>query len=77
VADQYPLLHLPDVEGTEMTKQYSYDREVIKDFIQFLSDEHKCAVVCFPDEFAANSYVNYRFVNVSEILEEFIEGRKQ
>jgi len=59
-----------------MTKEYSHYREVIKDFIRFLSDEHKCAVVCFPDEFAANSYVNYKFINVLEILEEFIEGRK-
>jgi len=60
-----------------MTKEYSHDREVIKDFIRFLSDEHKCAVVAFPDEFAANSYVNYKFVNVSDILEEFLEGREQ
>lgn len=59
-----------------MTKEYSHDREVIKDFIRFLSDEHKACVVSFPDEFAANSYVSYRFVNVSHILEEFIEGRK-
>jgi len=59
-----------------MTKEYSHDREVIKDFIRWISDEHKCAIVAFPDEFAANSYVNYQFVNVSEILEEFIEGRK-
>jgi hypothetical protein len=60
-----------------MTKQYSHDREVIKDFIRWASDEHKCAVVCFPDEFAASAYVNYKFINVSEILEEFIEGRGQ
>ena len=60
-----------------MTKEYSHDREVIKDFIRFLSDEHKCAVVCFADEFAAHQYVNYRFVNVSELVEEFIEGRNQ
>lgn len=59
-----------------MTKPYSYDREVIKDFVRFLSDEHKCCVVQFPDEFAANSYVNYKFINVSELLEEFLEGRK-
>jgi hypothetical protein len=62
---------------SDVTKQYSHNREVIKDFIRFLSDEHKCAVVCFPDEFAANSYVNYRFVNVSELVVEFIEGRKK
>jgi len=58
-----------------MTKEYSHDREVIKDFIRFLSDKHKACVVQFPDEFAASQYVNYRFVNVSELLEEFIEGR--
>jgi hypothetical protein len=60
-----------------MTKQYSHDREVIKDFIRFLSNEHKSCVVCFPDEFAASAYVNYQFVNVSELVEEFIEGRKK
>jgi hypothetical protein len=59
-----------------MTKEYSHDREVIKDFIRWISDEYKCAVVSFPDEFAASAYVNYRFVNVSDILEEFLEGRK-
>lgn len=60
-----------------MTKQYSHDREVIKDFVRFLSDEHKACVVQFPDEFAASAYVNYRFVNVSDILEEFLERRNQ
>lgn len=59
-----------------MTKEYSHDREVIKDFIRWISDEHKCAVVCFPDEFAASQYVNYRFVNVSELAEEFLEKKK-
>ena len=59
-----------------MTKQHSHDREVIKDFIRWISDQHKCALVQFPDEFAASQYVNYRFVNVSDILEEFLEGRK-
>lgn len=58
-----------------MTKQYSHDREVIKDFIRWISDERRCAVVSFPDEFAASAYVNYRFINVSDILEEFLEGR--
>lgn len=56
-----------------MIMEHSHDREVIKDFIHFLSDEHKACVVQFPDEFTANSYVNYRFVNVSELLEEFLE----
>jgi hypothetical protein len=59
-----------------MTQQYSHDRQVIKDFIRWASDTHKCALVAFPDEFAASAYVNYRFINISEILEEFIEGRK-
>jgi hypothetical protein len=59
-----------------MTKQYSHDREVIKDFIRYISDEHKCCIVQFPDEFAAAQYVNYKFVNVSELLDEFIKERK-
>lgn len=60
-----------------MTKQHSHDREVIKDFIRWASDTHKCAMVSFPDEFAASAYVNYKFINVSEILDEFLEVRKQ
>lgn len=59
-----------------MTTEYSYEKQLIKDFIRFLSDEHKACVVQFPDEFASCQYVNYRFVNVSELVEEFIEGRK-
>lgn len=59
-----------------MPQGYSDDRELIKDFIKWASDQHKCALVQFPDEFAASQYVNYRFVNVSELMEEFIEGRK-
>ena len=55
-----------------MTKQYSNDRELIKDFIKWASDQHKCAVVEFPDEFAASQYVNYRFVNVGDLIEEFL-----
>lgn len=58
-----------------MMQQYSHDREVIKDFIRFLSDEHKYCIVQFPDEFAANSYVNYKFINVSQLLDQFIEER--
>lgn len=58
-----------------MTKQYSHDREVIKDFIRFLSDQHKACVVQFPNEFASSQYVNYRFISVSDVLEEFLEGR--
>ena len=60
-----------------MTKQYSHDREVIKDFIRWISDTHKCAIVSFPDEFATSQYVNYKFINVSELLEEFLEGRNK
>ena len=55
---------------------YNHDKQLIKDFIKWSSDTHKCAIVAFPDEFAANSYVNYKFINVSELVEEFLEGRK-
>lgn len=60
-----------------MTKQYSHDREVIKDFIRWASDTHKCALVQFPDEFASCQYVNYRFINNGQLIEEFIERRKK
>lgn len=56
---------------------YSPEKQLIKDFIRWASDTHKCCVVQFPDEFAANSYVNYKFVNVTEMLDEFIEQRKE
>lgn len=56
-----------------MTIEYSPEKQLIKDFIHYISDSHKCCVVQFPDEFAANSYVNYKFVNVSELLGQFIE----
>lgn len=59
-----------------MTSTYSPEKQLIKDFIRWASDTHKCAIVSFPDEFAANSYVNYKFVNVTEILNEFIKERK-
>lgn len=59
-----------------MTTQYCTDKQLIKDFIRYISDEHKCCIVQFPDEFAANSYVNYRFVNVCDLLDQFIEERK-
>lgn len=59
-----------------MSTEYSADKQLIKDFIGWASDVHKCAVVQFPDEFAANSYVNYKFINVTEILDEFIRERK-
>lgn len=59
-----------------MTTQYSPDKQLIKDFIRYISDNHKCAIVAFPDEFAANSYVNYKFVNVTELLDEFIKEKE-
>lgn len=59
-----------------MTKEYSPDKQLIQDFIRFLSDEHKAGIVQFPDEFAAHQYVSYRFVNTCEIVEDFIERRK-
>lgn len=59
-----------------MTAQYSSDKQLIKDFIHYISDNHKCAIVSFPDEFASNQYVNYKFVNVTELLDEFIKERK-
>ena len=59
-----------------MSAEYSPDKQLIKDFIRYISDTHKCAVVQFPDEFAANSYVNYKFINVTDMIEEFIEERK-
>lgn len=60
-----------------MTKEYSPEKQLIKDFIRYISDEHKCAIVSFPDEFAAHQYVNYKFINVSELLDEFIKERKK
>lgn len=58
-----------------MTTQYSYDKQLIKDFIRWASDVHKCAIVSFPDEFAASQFVNYRFVNTCELLDEFIKEK--
>lgn len=55
-----------------MTTEYSPDKQLIKDFIRYISDNHKCAVVCFPDEFASSQYVNYKFTNVGYLIEEFI-----
>lgn len=56
-----------------MTIEYSPEKQLIKDFIQYISNNHKCCIVQFPDEFAANSYVNYRFVNVTELIEEYLK----
>lgn len=58
-----------------MTTEYNYDEQLIKDFIRWASDERKCAIVQFPDEFAASAYINYRFVNTCDLLNEFIEER--
>lgn len=60
-----------------MTTEYSYEKQLIKDFIKFISDNHKCAIVAFPDEFAASAYVNYRFVDTVGLVEGFIEERKK
>jgi hypothetical protein len=54
---------------------YNYDEHLIKDFIRYISDKHKCGVVCFPDEFAAHQYVNYKFVNVSDLIQDFIDSK--
>ncbi len=58
-----------------MTTQYSYDKQLIKNFIRWASENHRCALVAFPDEFTASAYVSYQFVNTCELLDEFIEER--
>lgn len=58
-----------------MTTEYSPEKQLIKDFIRYISDNHKCAIVEFPDEFAASQYVNYKFINNGQLIEEFIQGR--
>lgn len=58
-----------------MTTEYSYDKQLIKDFIRYISDQHKAAIVQFLDEFAASAYVNYRFVNVGNLIDQFIEEK--
>lgn len=59
-----------------MNQEYCPEKQLIKDFIRWASDTHKCAIVSFPDEFAAHAYVNYKFVNVCQLLEDFIKERK-
>jgi len=59
-----------------MTTEYSADKQLIKDFIRWASDTHKCAIVSFLDEFAAHAYVNYKFIDTCQLLEQFIEERK-
>lgn len=58
-----------------MTTEHSHDKQLIKDFIKFISDNHKCAIVAFPDEFAAAQYVNYRFVNTVHLIDEWDKER--
>lgn len=58
-----------------MTEEYSPEKQLIKDFIHYISDNHKCAIVCFPDEFAAHQYVNYKFVDTCKLLDQFLEER--
>lgn len=58
-----------------MTTHYNYDKQLIKDFIRWASENHKCALVAFPDEFAASQYVNYRFINNGQLIDEFIQER--
>lgn len=60
-----------------MTTEFSPDKQLIKDFIRYISDMHKCAIVSFPDEFAASQFVNYRFVNTVNLINEWDEGRKK
>ena len=59
-----------------MTDEYCPEKQLIKDFIRYISDNHRAGVVEFPDEFADHQYVNYRFVNVSELIDEFIKEIK-
>lgn len=56
---------------------YNYDKQLIKDFIRYISDHHKAGIVQFPDEFAASQFTNYRFVNVTKMVDEFIARGKK
>lgn len=56
---------------------YNYDRELIKDFIKWVSDTHKCALVTFPDEFSSDRFVSYRFVNTCDLLDEFVQEKNK
>jgi hypothetical protein len=58
-----------------MTTEYSPEKQLIKDFIHWASENHKCALVAFPDEFAAQQYVNYMFVDNGQLIEEFINEK--
>lgn len=58
-----------------MTTEYSPEKQLIKDFIRWASDTHKCALVAFPDEYAAQQYINYKFVDNGQLIEEFIQEK--
>lgn len=58
-----------------MSQVYCKDKQLIKDFVKWVSDKHKVALVCFPDEFAASAYVNYKFINVGNLIDEFIQEK--
>lgn len=60
-----------------MTTEYSPEKQLIKDFIRWASENHKCALVAFPDEFAASQYVNYRFVHNGKLIDEFVQERNK
>lgn len=60
-----------------MTTQYSPEKQLIKDFIHWASENHRCALVAFPDEFAASQFVSYRFVNNGQLIEEFIQEKNK
>jgi len=55
---------------------YNCDKELVKDFLKWVSDNHKCALVAFPDEFSYNKYVNYKFIDTCKLLDQFLEERK-
>lgn len=58
-----------------MTIDYSPEKQLIQDFIRYISEHHKAIIVEFPDEYAAHQYVNYRFVNTCKLVDDFIEDR--
>lgn len=60
-----------------MKIEYSHEKQLIRDFIRYISDNHKACVVQFPDEYSSSQFVSYRFVNVGDIINEFIEEVKK
>lgn len=56
---------------------YNYDKELIKDFIKWVSDTHKCALVQFPNEVSSDRFISYSFINNGQLIEEFIQERKK